>query len=167
MWAHSPGQIATHQGAWPSHRNKQDLRTGAGPCHFMLPTASVWVSKFSAKMLHGTNQTKGRPAIKKMRWMSHMQWGVNGWGWHWSQMKAPRRRKIQDAGYRGAISDHCQQQAFLFWSMSSLRCLEHGVWILKKRPFPHNFSSALASHSSGPWLLFILQEHLFLLLIKW
>ena len=81
-------------------------------------------------------------------------------------MKAPWGRKIQDTGYRGVISDHCHQEDFLYWSMSSLCCLEHGVWILKKRPFPYNFSPVLASYSSGPLLLFILQENLFLLFIK-
>ena len=81
-------------------------------------------------------------------------------------MKAPGRRKIQGTGYRGVISHHCHQQDFSFWSMSSLRCLEHGVWVLKRRPFPYNFFPVLASHSSGSLLLFILQEHLFLLLIK-
>lgn len=89
VWASSPGQIATYQGARPSHGNEQDLRTGAELCYSILPTASFWFLissqwKCDSSPWYKPNKGFKGSAIKKIKWMSHMLWGVNVWGLNWS-----------------------------------------------------------------------------------
>ena len=89
VWARSPGQIATYQGARPSRGNEQDLRTGAERCYSILSTVSFWVLissqwKCYSNPWYKPNKGLKGSAIKKIKWTSHMQWGVNVWGLHWS-----------------------------------------------------------------------------------